>query len=149
MDKKVVVDTDTGEVMYAVVEVRKKYFTGGFFMGIQEGFLHISKLDLTGEQHKILLFIFAKLDFENWLRLSQTDIAAELGMQKQHVNRAMKVLVEKGIIHKGPKVGNQLTYRLDPSFGFKGRAKNERAVRSDIARLAKERGLQVIEGNAK
>ena len=30
----------------------------------------------------------------------------------------------KGVIHSGPKVGQVKTYRLDPSFGFKGRAKN-------------------------
>ena len=28
------------------------------------------------------------------------------------------------MIHSGPKVGQVKTYRLDPSFGFKGRAKN-------------------------
>ncbi len=115
-------------------------------MAMQEGFVHIAKLGLTGEQMNVLFLIFGKLDFENWLRLSQTDIAKELGMHKQHVNRAMKVLVEKGIIHKGPKVGSMLTYRLDPTFGVKGRAKNEKTIRRDIETLARENGLKVIQG---
>jgi predicted transcriptional regulator len=146
LDKHRLVDTETGEIIYTVVELKRKYFSGGFFMAMQEGFIHIAKLGLTGEQTNVLFLIFGKLDFENWLRLSQTDIAKELGMHKQHVNRAMKVLVEKGIIHKGPKVGSMLTYRLDPNFGVKGRAKNEKTIRKDIEAMARERGLQVIEG---
>ncbi|MNW61073.1 MarR family protein [compost metagenome] len=115
-------------------------------MAMQEGFIHIAKLGLTGEQTNVLFLIFGKLDFENWLRLSQKEIAEELGMQKQNVNRAMKVLVEKGIIHRGPKVGTMLTYRLDPNFGVKGRAKNERTIRRDIDAMARENGLKVIQG---
>ncbi|WP_375102229.1 replication/maintenance protein RepL (plasmid) [Paenibacillus sp. RS8] len=146
LDKHRLVDTETGEIIYTVIELKRKYYSGGFFMAMQEGFIHIAKLGLTGEQMNVLFLIFGKLDFENWLRLSQTDIAKELGMHKQHVNRAMKVLVEKGVIHKGPKVGSMLTYRLDPNFGVKGRAKNEKNIRRDIDAMARENGLKVIQG---
>lgn len=146
LDKPRIVDVETGEVLYGLVEFKRKYFSGGFFMAMQEGFTHIAKMGLTGEQTNVLFFIFGKLDFENWLRLSQKEIADELGMKKQNVNRAMKILTEKGIIHRGPKVGTMLTYRLDPTFGVKGRAKNERTIRKDIEAMAKEKGLQVIEG---
>lgn len=115
-------------------------------MAMQEGFIHIAKLGLSGEQMNVLFLIFGKLDFENWLRLSQKEIAEELGMKRPNVSRSMKVLTEKGIIHRGPKVGTMLTYRLDPNFGVKGRAKNERSIRKDIEAMAKEKGLHVIEG---
>ncbi|RKP43776.1 MarR family transcriptional regulator [Cohnella endophytica] len=146
MDKHKLVNTETGEIVLAVVELRRKYFSGGFFMAMQEGFLHLAKLGLTGEQLSVLMYVFGKLDFENWLRIGQQEIADELGMKKPNVSRAMKVLVEKRIIHKGPKVGTSLTYRLDPGFGLKGRAKNEKTIRKDIADMARQRGLQVLQG---
>jgi len=146
LDKHRLVDTETGEIIYTVVELKRKYYTGGFFMAMQEGFTHIAKLGLTGEQTSVLFLIFGKLDFENWLRLSQKEIADELNMKTPNVSRAMKVLVEKGIIHKGPKVGTMLTYRLDPNFGVKGRAKNEKTIRRDIEALARDNGLKVIQG---
>jgi DNA-binding transcriptional ArsR family regulator len=138
------IDSETGEIVYGLVEIKKKYITGGFFMAMQEGFIHIAKLGLTGEQLSVLMLVFGKLDFENWLRVSQQEIADQLGMKRPNVTRSMSVLVEKGIIHKGPKVGTSCTYRLDPSFGLKGRAKNERTIRKDIAKLAKEKGLRLI-----
>lgn len=115
-------------------------------MAMQEGFIHIAKLGLSGEQMNVLFLIFGKLDFENWLRLSQKEIADELGMKRPNVSRAMKVLTQKGIIHRGPKVGTMLTYRLDPNFGVKGRAKNEKNIRQDIEAAAKQRGLKVLDG---
>jgi DNA-binding transcriptional ArsR family regulator len=139
-------DAETGEIVYAVVELKRKYYTGGFFMAMQEGFAHLARLGLTGEQLNVLMHLFSKLDFENWLRVAQQDIADDLGMKKPNVSRAMKVLVEKKILHKGPKVGTSLTYRLDPNFGVKGRAKNEKTIRKDIQNMARERGLTVLDG---
>jgi DNA-binding transcriptional ArsR family regulator len=146
---KSLIDGETGEIVYGLVEIKKKYITGGFFMAMQEGFTHIAKLGLTGEQLSVLMIIFGKLDFENWLKMSQQEIADQLGMKKPNVSRSMAVLVEKGIIHKGPKVGTSCTYRLDPSFGLKGRAKNERTIRKDIATLAREKGLRLIRNDNK
>ena len=62
----------------------------------------------------------AKLDFENYILIKQADVAIALRMPKQNVSRAMNVLLEKGVIHSGPKVGQVKTYRLDPSFDSKG-----------------------------
>lgn len=115
-------------------------------MAMQEGLIWLAKQDLTGEQMRVLMFVMGKLDFENWLRLSQAEIAKELGMKRPHVSRAINKLVEKGIIHKGPKVGTSWTYRLDPNFGWKGRMKNKKAA--EIAmRKAKEKGWEIIEGS--
>jgi hypothetical protein len=141
--KNRLVDAETGEIVYAVVELKRKYYSGGFFMAMQEGFIHLARLGLTGEQTSVLLYLFGKLDFENWLRVSQQEIAEALDMNQPNVSRAIKVLLEKRVIHKGPKVGTSLTYRLDPNFGFKGRAKNHGALKQELAR---QNGLRVIEG---
>ena len=118
---------DNGEITrrYAVFELPdKSRIQGGWFMAMQDGFEWLAKQDFTGETWRVLACVMAKLDFENYILIKQADVAIALRMPKQNVSRAMSVLLEKGVIHSGPKVGQVKTYRLDPSFGFKGRAKN-------------------------
>lgn len=120
------VDSNTGEVKskYGIYKIRDKAITGGFFMAIQEGFEYLSKLDLTGEQFKVLTYIMSQLDFENYILMQQKDVAAALGMKKENVSRSFSKLIKEGIIHEGPRVGKAKTYRLDIAFGYKGRGKN-------------------------
>lgn len=144
-------DPITGEILkqYALVPFKDKFreLKGGWFMAIQDGFLHLAQQDLTGEQLKILMFVFGKLDFENYISLMQKDVADALKLQKQNVSRAFKVLVERGILIEGPKVGRMNTYRLDPYFGWKGKEKNYNQYKKAVER-AKEKGvnLQVMDG---
>lgn len=114
---------------------RKKVPKGDWIMAFQESLLHLAKANLSGETSRVLFFLMYKLDYENWLRISQISIAEELGLKKQQVNRSIKQLIEKGIIVKGPKVGNSLTYRLDPAFAFKGQDRNIKKVRNEVDHL--------------
>jgi len=139
---KEMVDRDTGEIFHIPIFTRSTYKGGGFFMAMQEGFIHLAKLGLKGQEMQILMYVFGKLDFENWIRISQTEISNELEIARPHISSAFKTFVDQGILHKGPKVGTSWTYRLDPSFGVKGRAKNEKKIREEIH-------LSVIEGKKK
>lgn len=114
-------------------------------MAMQEAFTYLAKLNLPQEQMRVLMLMMGKLDFENWIRVSQAELADELGMKRPNVSKAIKLLVEKGILHKGPKVGNSWTYRLDPYFGWKGKASKKKAAEKTI-REAKKKGLTVIDG---
>ena len=138
------INPETGEIerQYAIVPIVKKKLRGGFFMAIQEGFLHLAQLDLTGEQLRVLLYIMGKLDFENYICLTQKSVSEALNLHKSNVSKAFKVLAEKGIIHEGPKVGRIKTYRLDPSFGYKGRSKNYEKVKKAIQK-AKDKGVEL------
>lgn len=102
----------------------KSKLRGGWFMAMQDGLDWLSTQNFTGETLKVLIHIWSKLDFENYILVKQADIATKLKMPKQNVSRAIKVLIDAGVIHAGPNVGQVKTYRLDPSFGFKGKAKN-------------------------
>ncbi len=94
----------------------------------QDAFIEMSiDRELTGEVGRVLYYFFGKLDFENYIHLAQTEIADALGMQKTHVSRAVKILCDKGIILKGPKVGRSITYRLNSDYGWKGKVKNYEA----------------------
>ena len=44
-------------------------------------------------------------------------------MHRQHVQRSIKRLIQLGIILEGVKIGISRSYRLNPSFGWKGSAK--------------------------
>lgn len=120
------IDRETGEVMkgcMVYIPYRPK-LTERWFMAFQDTFEELAKdPELTLEPKNVLLYLFSKLDFENFIQLSQMDIAEGLGMHKQHVSRAMKILTGKQIILEGPKVGRSKCYRLNPHYGWKGKIK--------------------------
>ena len=125
-------DTDSGEVIYAVVALPRKRHFGGFFVGFQEAFTHLAKLPLSGESRRVLEYLFGVLDFENYIRVSHGDIAADLGTARPSVSRAIAQLVANGVLIPGPAGrGQKATYRLDPNLGWRGReASRKRALRA-------------------
>ena len=91
-------------------------------LAFQDALIEIAKDDdLTLEPTKVLMYLFGQLSFENYLHISQKDIAEALGIDKANVSKAMKLLAHKGIILDGPKVGRMKTYRLSPDLGWKGK----------------------------
>jgi predicted transcriptional regulator len=140
-----VVDVNGDVKQWVLSRIRRKFIKGGFFMAIQDGFVWLATLKLEGRTKDVLFYVMGRLDFENYINLSQKDIAEALGMQKSHVSTAMKELEEHGIIHKGAKTGQSWTYRLDPNLGYKGRAKNLKKYQETIDR-ARAKGFDLIEG---
>ncbi|MEI4624108.1 helix-turn-helix domain-containing protein (plasmid) [Bacillus pfraonensis] len=130
-------DEETGEIQQYLLTPakKKKVYKGDWVMVFQEGLTYVAKLNLKGETLRVYMILLSKLDYENWLRIRQKDIAEELGMKPPHVSRAIKELSNHGILVKGPKVGASNTYRLDPSFAFRGRDKNLEQVRKEVKHL--------------
>lgn len=123
-----VLDPGTGEILGKLPYLTKgkANLQGDFVMARQEGFLRLSReKDLTGNDYRVLNVFFGNLDFENYIQISQQSIANYLEMNKQHVSRSTKKLVEKGILIEGGKVGRHNTYRLNPFYGWKGKADKE------------------------
>ncbi len=121
------VDKYTGEEFgFPVIVGRKRNPYGkGWVMNSQEALEIVAKdKDIKGETYRVLFFICARLDFENWVQLSITEIGKELDLKQQSVSRAMKVLENKEIILRGPKVGRSYAFMLNPEFGWKGKVKN-------------------------
>lgn len=140
LDKDVFIevpDENTGEIeQYLLTPAKKKkVYKGDWLLMFQEGLEQVATLNLKGETLRVYMILLAKLDYENWLRIRQIDISEKLGIKKQAVSRAIKELLEHKIIVKGPKVGNSNTYRLDPSFGFRGKDVNISKVRKEIDHL--------------
>jgi DNA-binding transcriptional regulator GbsR (MarR family) len=121
------VDKYTGEEFgFPVIVGRKRNPYGkGWVMNSQEAMVSVAKdKDIKGETHRVLWFIGGILDFENWVQISVTEIAKELGMHQPDVSKAMKVLEDKQIILRGPKVGRSYAFMLNPNFGWKGKVTN-------------------------
>ena len=94
-------------------------------MAFQDSFEEIAKdLEMTGETYKVLMYLYSKLDFENFIQQSQMDIAEGLGIQKQRVSRAMKVLTSKQIVLEGPKSWPVAMLPAESqNYGWKGKVK--------------------------
>ena len=121
------IDKYTGEEYgFPVIVGRKRNPYGkGWVMNSQEALEIVAKdKDIKGETYRVLFFICARLDFENWVQISITEIADELDLKQPSVSRAMKVLETKEIILRGPKVGRSYAFMLNPDFGWKGKVKN-------------------------
>lgn len=88
-------------------------------MGFQEGFEALACEDLTPSSYKVLLLLLSKLDFENWIHLSQIEIGEKLKIAPSNISRAMAALKRKEIIliarYKGVRC-----MKLNPCFGWKG-----------------------------
>ena len=121
------IDKYTGEEYgFPVIIGRKKNpYHKGWVMNSQEAMLSLAKdKDIKGETHRVLWFIGGILDFENWVQISIREIAKELDLKRPNVSRAMKILEEKEIILRGPKVGRSFAFRLNPESGWKGKVKH-------------------------
>ena len=115
------VDRNTGEVMQGCMVwiPQRPKLTERWFMAFQDSFIEIAKdEEITGETLRVLMYLYGLLDFENYIQQSQKEVAEGLGMRKEHVSRAMKVLTSKHIVLEGPKVGRSRCYRLNPNYGF-------------------------------
>jgi DNA-binding MarR family transcriptional regulator len=102
----------------------------------EDGFIEMAKdREMTGETCRVLFYLLGKMDFENYVRVTQGDAAAALGLQKTNVSRAVKTLCDKGILLKGPKAGRSATYRLNSAYGWKGKVKNFESERRQRFKL--------------
>jgi DNA-binding transcriptional ArsR family regulator len=95
------------------------------------------------EAQRVVWALLARLDFENYVLVSQSVIADELGMKRPAVSRAIKYLLDEQVLITGPKVGRSITYRLNPSIGWKGSAVNHSKALNE---RMKANGMSVIKG---
>ena len=115
-------DEETGEITgFSHPVMRSKSDLGkGWVAMYQQAMEWLAEQKLPQEQYRVLLHLMARLDFENYLRVTQKEIAEKLDMHQPSVAKAIKGLLEKDIIRNGPKVGNARTYRLNPRMAHKG-----------------------------
>jgi hypothetical protein len=127
MAKETWVNPETGEVADGFFTIRgAKYPKGVEFMTMfRDGWEYLSTLSLAPNTSKVLFKLFARLDYENWLSISQETLAEEIRMRQPHVARAIRELVEAEILEvsKDPTDKRRNSYRLNANLGWKGDAR--------------------------
>lgn len=138
------VDQETGELLPGGVLVyvpQRAKIKEGWFMGFQAGFLELAKdTELRGQPMAVLLALLSKLDFENYIAISQGELARELGMTASRFSQAMTKLKARGVILAGPKVGTAQTFRLNPGYAWRGSVSNLHKARAHRLSLAIDNG---------
>ncbi len=135
------IDSETGEIIDGfvayVVPKRKNGFGQGWLAMAQNGAEILAQSNLSGNDFKVLMKLLSVLDYENLIQVSQADVARELNMHRQHVQRSIKRLIDLGIVLEGVRIGISRSYRLNPNFGWKGSAKGHREALHEHLKIVK------------
>ena len=114
-----VTDEETGKIK-GCFPLKPKNLGKGWVAVYQKVITQVAKEKLTGEQYSVFLYLLGKVDFENYLTISQKELSDELNMKQPNVSKAIKKLCELKIIIEGPRAGLNKTYRLNPYVAHKG-----------------------------
>lgn len=88
--------------------------------------------EIYGRTRGVLDYLFGRLGFENYICIQQKEICEALDLHKGHVSSAIKLLLKKGVILPGPKLGRSSSYRLNPTYGWKGKVTNLAKTRLEL-----------------
>jgi len=77
-------------------------------------FAWLSMQNLTGEELRILLNLMSRLNYDDYVKIPQTQIADDMKLHKSSISRAINHMVELKIIILGTKDGVTNKYRLNP-----------------------------------
>lgn len=124
---------------YGPIDSRSKRIGGQWVAMYQETLTWLATQRLTGEQYSVLFALLGILDYKNYIRISQKDIAEQTGIQRPNVARAIKKLAGLDIIAEGPRAGMYKTYILNPNVGIKGSQKKQKIVDYNIAKAKRAR----------
>ena len=140
-----IVDDNTGEVE-GYFPLQPKYLSeGGDFMALfQQSADYIAEMGLQGVTLNVMLKLIARLDYDNWIRVSQKEIAESLHIKQQNVSRAIRELIDKDIIQESKmRVGLNKCYRFNPLIGHKGRNFKQTVI--DYAELKHKKKFRLEE----
>lgn len=132
-DQRGYADTETGEV-YDLVAVPRDRTKGRFVMAIQPAMTDAARGGWSGIDYQLLVWLLGRTDWDNYLLLNVSDVAREIGRSREHTSKAIRRLVDRGVLHRGPRVGRSFTYQLDPGHGWKGSPAGRRHLQAELER---------------
>ena len=130
---------ENDEVKAFITRPRKNKLGVNWVAFYQTALEWLATQNLPNEQYRVLMYLMSKLDFENFLRITQTQVATALNMKQPAVSRAIKGLLEKDILITGPHVGTAKTYRLNPRMAYKGKDPKQTIIEYDAYKKAHAR----------
>jgi hypothetical protein len=137
IDRVALFDTESGEVLDAssLIYIPKKARIGGFFMGIQHEFEFLAQKKLNGSSLNVLLYLMAKMDYENDVRVSPKQISEKLNMDLSWVYKALRTLKDEGLLDEP----GYASLRVNINLAWKGKVSN---MKKEIKASEKKRELE-------
>lgn len=85
---------------------------------------------VTKPNAKVKVWNYIKNNMGNWNRIvvKQTEIAKEVGVHRNHVSKALKIIEEKELIVKLGKDQNNTVFMVNPKFVWKGKYEDRAAA---------------------
>lgn len=127
---------EDGQLVYMPAKRRNGFQVGGWIAMAQHPMEQLANANLGGEALRVFFKLASRIDFENWINIQQSDLAKEMNLKPSSFSRALSKLIAEGVILKGPNVGTRKTYRLNPTYGWKGSAKSHRETLNSQTKLA-------------
>lgn len=93
--------------------------------------------ELGFEELRMLTCLIAKCDFENWINISQKELAEKFKTKTSSISRAIRKLSLKGYIQILKK-NNTNYYRINPEVAWKGTFENWKKVIELKPRISKK-----------
>jgi len=104
--------------------------------------IEIARMPLGDQARRVLFALEGSLTYGNWIRIKQADLARMIGMQPTNFNAGLRKLVAAGIVLKNPDATDQLAYRMNPDFVWKGDGASHRRAISDLNKERAKRARQ-------
>ena len=114
-----VINQETGEVE-ARINLQNRLEKGGWFSFFQKSGVYLAQ-NLGKEELRILFYMMAKMDYGNYIRVTNKNICSNLKMTHGNVTRAIRNLIKKNVIAVQEWYGISRIYRMNPNFMHKGR----------------------------
>jgi hypothetical protein len=114
------------EAVGMIVVKGARYPRGMEFVTIfADGAAYLATLDLRATDFRVLLALIAGLAWENFIRVSQKKLAAQLGLAPSNVSASIRRLIHLGLIAKQPDPldDERLLLRLSLNLAWRGRPK--------------------------
>ena len=81
--------------------------------------------DLDGVDIRVFVYLSEKLSFESLTYHPQLELSVALGRRKEHISRAIRRLIEAGVLATGPKGTRASEWRLNPDYGRLTRSRSQ------------------------
>lgn len=75
---------------------------------------------LTQTEYRVRDWLMGTIGIGNYVHVNQAEMARRLRIERATASRAIKRLIELGILIQGPKSGRSNTYMVSPAFCFAG-----------------------------
>lgn len=125
---------EDNEVKAYLVKARKNGLGVNWVAIYQTALEWLAKTNLQNQEYRVLMYLMSKLDFENYIRVTQTSIADALKIKQSNVSRAIRGLIDHDILIVGPHAGTAKTYRLNPRMAYKGKNPKNAIIEYDVLR---------------